>query len=137
MWLGLSLECAECHDHKHDPLSQKEYYQVFAYFNNVPHLGKAFGVHGPRLEVLKPGVREQIEKLERDVVELEQELRDEERSEAFRARLGRWIGTQESELARRSLQGRSHRTLARGSVSPTTSERKRAACAARAGSADR
>ena len=42
VWLGLTLGCARCHDHKFDPISQKEFYEVFAYFNNVPERGKAF-----------------------------------------------------------------------------------------------
>ena len=49
-WLGLTLECAECHDHKHDPISQKEYYQLFAIFNNVPHLGSGYDTHGPKMD---------------------------------------------------------------------------------------
>ena len=39
VFLGLTLGCARCHNHKYDPFTQKEFYQVFAYFNNVPEIG--------------------------------------------------------------------------------------------------
>ena len=38
-FLGTSFECAKCHDHKYDPISQKDYYSLFAFFNNVPEKG--------------------------------------------------------------------------------------------------
>ena len=41
VWLGLTMGCARCHDHKFDPLTQREYYEVFSLFNNVPEKGRA------------------------------------------------------------------------------------------------
>lgn len=37
--MGITIECAQCHDHKYDPFSQKDYYQLFAFFNNSKELG--------------------------------------------------------------------------------------------------
>jgi hypothetical protein len=46
VWLGLSIGCAQCHDHKFDPISQREYYQLFAFLNNQDE---------PTLRVYGPG----------------------------------------------------------------------------------
>jgi mono/diheme cytochrome c family protein len=40
VFLGLTTGCARCHNHKYDPLTQREFYQFFAYFNNVPEIGR-------------------------------------------------------------------------------------------------
>ncbi|HEY2341699.1 MAG TPA: DUF1549 domain-containing protein, partial [Chthoniobacteraceae bacterium] len=39
-WLGLTLECSRCHDHKFDPLTQRDYYRFFAFFNSIPENGE-------------------------------------------------------------------------------------------------
>lgn len=39
VWLGLTMACAQCHDHKYDPVTQKDFYRFFAFFNNVPETG--------------------------------------------------------------------------------------------------
>ena len=38
-FLGLTLECARCHSHKYDPITQKEYYQLFGFFNSIDESG--------------------------------------------------------------------------------------------------
>ena len=43
VWLGLTTGCARCHDHKYDPISQREFYQLFSYFNNIGEKGIGSG----------------------------------------------------------------------------------------------
>jgi hypothetical protein len=52
--LGITLECAHCHDHKYDPFSQKDYYQMFAFFNNVKEVGIESVIGGPETYAKKP-----------------------------------------------------------------------------------
>ena len=49
VWLGLSIGCAQCHDHKFDPIEQKEYYSLFAFFNNQDE--PTMKVFDPKLDV--------------------------------------------------------------------------------------
>ena len=56
VFLGTTLECAQCHNHKYDPFTQEEYYQLFAYFNNTPlevkqTSGVTFDFIGPQMEL--------------------------------------------------------------------------------------
>ena len=70
VWLGLTLGCARCHDHKFDPISQKEFYEVLANFNNIPERGKAFKyVNSPPLITAPTGEQE------RELAELDEKLR--------------------------------------------------------------
>ncbi|MGY8642250.1 MAG: DUF1553 domain-containing protein [Verrucomicrobiales bacterium] len=41
VWMGVTMGCCRCHDHKYDPFSQKEYYQMISYFDAVPESGRA------------------------------------------------------------------------------------------------
>ena len=42
-WMGLTMACAQCHDHKYDPITQRDYYSLLALFNNVPESGVPSG----------------------------------------------------------------------------------------------
>lgn len=55
VFLGLTVSCARCHDHKYDPITQKEYYELFAQFNNAPEwgVGPNNGNSPPFIEVPK------------------------------------------------------------------------------------
>jgi mono/diheme cytochrome c family protein len=44
VWLGLTLGCARCHDHKYDPFTQRDFYSLFAFFNNVSEKGRAIKI---------------------------------------------------------------------------------------------
>lgn len=61
VWLGLTLTCARCHDHKYDPLSQTDYYRLFAYFNQTPVTGA--GGSGQTPPVIDCGTPEQEARL--------------------------------------------------------------------------
>jgi hypothetical protein len=63
VWLGLTIGCARCHDHKYDPVTQKEFYQLFALYNQVPERGRAVKVGNSPPYLLTP-TREQQAQLD-------------------------------------------------------------------------
>ena len=74
--MGLTMECATCHDHKFDPISQKEFYQMSSFFNNVSELGMTGddGNYGPMMllpdnetEQLLSNLNKQIESTEKEL----------------------------------------------------------------------
>ncbi|HEY0072489.1 MAG TPA: DUF1549 domain-containing protein, partial [Abditibacteriaceae bacterium] len=86
-WLGLTLGCARCHDHKYDPVSQREFYQLFAYYNNVPETGHIIGEENrkggntaPYLEVPSIEQETQLAKLQAQVKSLEARLNEESKN---------------------------------------------------------
>jgi len=73
VWLGLSLACAQCHDHKYDPISQREYYQLYAFFNNVPEIGlDGFNANArPLLPAPTTEDRQRLDGIEAELAEAE------------------------------------------------------------------
>jgi Protein of unknown function (DUF1553)/Protein of unknown function (DUF1549)/Concanavalin A-like lectin/glucanases superfamily/Planctomycete cytochrome C len=68
-WLGLTIGCARCHDHKFDPIKQKDFYRFFAFFNTVPERGLD-GITGnaePVLELPSPEQQRRRAELESEI----------------------------------------------------------------------
>src|SRR5262245_53252796 len=57
-WLGLTLNCCRCHDHKFDPITQREFYQLFAFFNNVEESGTLGGESRNTEPIIQVSTRE-------------------------------------------------------------------------------
>jgi hypothetical protein len=69
VWLGLTIGCARCHDHKYDPLLQKDFYSLFAYFNNVPEKGLVYnyGNEEPYIKAPTETQQAQLQELDRKI----------------------------------------------------------------------
>ena len=76
VFLGLTLGCARCHNHKFDPLTQKEYYQLYAYFNSIPEDGRAnnYGNSAPWMAAPTAEQQHQMKRLEASLAQAERRL---------------------------------------------------------------
>jgi len=74
--LGLTINCARCHDHKYDPISQQDYYQLTSFFNNVKELGMTGddGNYGPMLALPDAATEDKLKELAEEINEKEKQL---------------------------------------------------------------
>lgn len=97
VWQGLTVACAECHDHKFDPVSQKEFYQISAFFRNTTMhaLDRNNGKHPPSIFVARPADRPRYNSLNGEVATLQKAVqagntkRNREREAEYQSWLAR------------------------------------------------
>ena len=78
VWLGMTLGCADCHSHKYDPISQREFYQLYAFFNSLDEPG-AQGhrqKYPPLVEVPTEAQQQQFAQQEAEIAGLENQIRE-------------------------------------------------------------
>jgi mono/diheme cytochrome c family protein len=80
--LGLTIQCAQCHNHKFDPIRQEDYYRLFAYLNNTHEANVA--VYTPQEQMLRSSVYERIKNLEADL---------QHRAPDWKQRMAAWEAT--------------------------------------------
>jgi hypothetical protein len=72
VWMGITIGCAQCHNHKFDPISQEEYYRLFAIFNQTEDANN--GDDAPLLTLISPEDAEKKATLEAELTELKKQL---------------------------------------------------------------
>ena len=86
-WMGLTLGCARCHDHKYDPITQREFYEMFAFFNNIEETGvirgasnRTGGNPGPSVKVPDAAQQKELAALKSAVATAEAAVRAAEKN---------------------------------------------------------
>jgi hypothetical protein len=103
VWLGLTAGCAVCHDHKFDPLTQREFYELSAFFNNTTQEAKDNNVQDtpPILTVPQPEDRTRFVELEKRMPEATKAMAD--RKKAARPAFDAWVRSATAEVVARLL----------------------------------
>lgn len=104
VWMGLTLECAQCHEHKYDPISQEEYYQFFAFYNNNsdPGMQTRKGNQAPVVNVTNPDNEKKVTSIEDKKKELGKKL-DARKKEAKKP-FDQWSDEQFLEVAEKGAK---------------------------------
>jgi hypothetical protein len=78
VWMGLTLGCAQCHDHKFDPLTQKDYYRLYAFFNSISEKGLDgnTGNAEPKLTLPTGKLTRELKRLSAELADVERQLTD-------------------------------------------------------------
>jgi hypothetical protein len=79
-FMGLTVQCAQCHDHKYDPITQKDFYSLYAFFNNIdaePETGykPKNGLQSPFATFSNPEQEAKLAEFDRDLAKLDEELK--------------------------------------------------------------
>ena len=81
VFLGLSMQCARCHDHKYDPITQREYYQFSAYFNSIvdkPTHAINLAAGEPFIRIASPDLQARLAKLEQQRLGIQKQIEQHE-----------------------------------------------------------
>jgi hypothetical protein len=93
MFLGLTWGCARCHDHKYDPITQRDYYQMFSYFYNIDEsgIGRGASTAGSMLDLPRLSSIEAFEKVDAAWQPVAQQISEHDKAAATKARLKTWM----------------------------------------------
>ena len=112
IWLGLTTECAQCHDHKYDPISQEEFYEMYAFFNVAADPGRQTR-KGNQAPVLKVTKNDSQQKIIDSLTELmnSYKKKEEDYKKAQEPNFNKWLTKQSKLLSAKSpldLKGLRH-----------------------------
>ncbi|MCH2112376.1 MAG: PSD1 and planctomycete cytochrome C domain-containing protein, partial [Planctomycetes bacterium] len=100
VWLGTTMACVQCHDHKYDPLTSNDYYSMYALFNDGQDGGTS---HGPSVDVLNALEADENRRVQEDIASLKREVESLDISVASSASEILWVD--ESQPPRGQVEG--------------------------------